>query len=82
MIWNVLYCFMLVVVFICGTRQQNKTKATWKAVQKQTHTDEIRWSASQRQALMRESDDERNAREYRAACAAYDERMRVKPPIG
>ena len=81
MFLNLIYIAAVVVVMVFGMRHQRHTKRMWTAAQKPSHTDELRWTATQRQALMRESEEERQAREYRAACASFDQ-MRVKPPIG
>lgn len=60
---NVIYVLVLCAVIGYGFYTQRRTARMLQAVLKQTHTDELRWTASQRAALTQATTEEIEKRE-------------------
>lgn len=52
------YIALLILLAVYGCHYQYKTSRMWKAIQKPTHTDEMRWNPAQRRALARPTVEE------------------------
>lgn len=71
---NIVYIIILSAVIGYGFYSHRRNERMIKAVLKQTSTDDMRWTATQRAALMQPTAEERERRELERARIKWDMR--------